>query len=142
MLAGLIPLLESQGWRVERIDLHDGERRLPVDLRQIGKTGERLLVIVDGCEQLGILSRFQLKRCCRRRGWGLIVTAHQSSGLPELCDTTVSLEQAKRVVGELLEKSEYKVSAKNLEERYARSEGNLRELLFDLYDLFEQERKS
>jgi hypothetical protein len=140
LLAGLIPLLESEGWQVHRIDLHDGERRLPVDLRQIAETGKRLMLIVDGYEQLSVLSRFQLKRYCRRRGWGLIVTAHQSVGLPELFSTAVSLEQAKWVVGEILKDSEYSISAEELEESYTRCRGNLREMLFGLYDLFERER--
>jgi hypothetical protein len=142
LLAGLIPLLETEGWRVARIDLHDGERRLPVDLRQIAETDKRLMLVVDGYEQLGALSRFQLKRYCRRRGWGLIVTAHFTVGLPELLSTAVLLEQAKWVVRAILKDSEYSISARELEESYARCRGNLREMLFGLYDLFERERSN
>jgi energy-coupling factor transporter ATP-binding protein EcfA2 len=142
LLAGLIPLLQAEGWQVERIDLHDGQRRLPVDLRQIPETETPLLLVVDGYEQLGSLSRFHLKRHCRRRGWGLIVTAHRSAGLPELCNTAATLEQANRVVEELLKNSEYTVSRQDIADRYARCQGNLREMLFELYDLFERRRTS
>jgi hypothetical protein len=142
LLAGLIPLLAADGWRATRIDLHDGERRLPVDLRRIGRSGERLMLVVDGYEQLGSLRRLQLKRHCRRCGWGLIATAHRAVGLPELHNTAVSLDQAKQVVAELLKDHQFEVSEKDLEQRYAACAGNLREMLFGLYDLFERERQS
>ena len=118
-------------------DLHDGERRLPVDLRRVGQSGERLTLIVDGYEQLGSLTRLQLKWRCRRFGWGLIVTAHRTVGLPELYNTAVSLEQAKHVVAELMKGHRFEVPEKDLEQRYAACAGNLREMLFDLYDIFE-----
>jgi hypothetical protein len=142
LLAGLVPLLQADGWHVVRIDLHDGQRRLPVDLRQIDPTDGRLMLIVDGYEQLGSLSRLQLKRHCRHCGWGLIVTAHRTVGLPELHMTDVSLDQAKRVIAELMKHHRFELSEKDVEQRYAANAGNLREMLFDLYDLFEQERKS
>jgi hypothetical protein len=141
LLAGLIPLLQAEGWQIERIDLHDGERHLPVDVRKIPDIEMPFLLIVDGYEQLGSLSRFQLKRHCRHRGWGLLVTAHHSAGLPELFNTTVSLEQANRVVGELLKNSENTVSRQDIAECYTCCQGNLREMLFELYDLFEQRRR-
>jgi HD-like signal output (HDOD) protein len=78
-----------------------------------------------------------------RRGWGLIVTAHCSVRLPELHETEVSLELAGSVVTELLKSSDdVNVSQQEIADRYARRQGNLREMLFDLYDLFEQRRKS
>jgi hypothetical protein len=140
LLAGLIPLLHAEGWRTQRIDLHDGERRLPVNPRHIPEADAPFLLIVDGYEQLGGLSRLHLKRHCRRRGWGLIVTAHRSSGLPELFDATATIEQANRVVAELLKNSDYPISSQHIADRYARCQGNLREMLFDLYDLFERQR--
>jgi energy-coupling factor transporter ATP-binding protein EcfA2 len=142
LLAGLIPLLEAEDWHTHRIDLHDGERRLPVDLRKIPTNEKRFVLIVDGYEQLSRLSRFQVKWHCRRHGWGLIVTAHSPTGLPELFSTEASLEQANRVVGELLKNSEYTISPKAISECYVRCQGNLREMLFELYDRFEQQRKS
>ncbi|MCC6124929.1 MAG: hypothetical protein IT426_08205 [Pirellulales bacterium] len=140
LLAGLIPRLEAEGWRVQRIDLHDGERRLPVDLRKIPATETPFLLVVDGYEQLGGLNRFRLRRHCRRRGWGLIVTAHRPAGLPKLFDCTPSVELARQIVQTLLADGERLFSPAEISGCYARSKGNLREMLFGLYDLFEQRR--
>jgi hypothetical protein len=142
LLAGLIPLLQAEGWHVERFDLHDGHRHLPVDVRKISGIEKPFLLIVDGYEQLGKLSRLHIKRHCCARGWGLIATAHRSVGLPELFNTTATLEQANRVVGELLKNDASVVSGQEIADCYARCQGNLREMLFELYDLFEQRRKS
>jgi hypothetical protein len=140
LLAGLIPAIHAAGWRTQLIELHDAERRLPVNLRQIPETDSPFMLIVDGYEQLGRLSRFHLKRHCRRRGWGLIVTSHRPAGLPELFDTAVSPDLANHIVQELLKQSDYSISPQEIAARLARHEGNLRELLFDLYDSFEQSR--
>jgi energy-coupling factor transporter ATP-binding protein EcfA2 len=140
LLAGLIALLEAKGRQVQRIDLHDGQRRLPVDLRKLSATNGPFLIVVDGYEQLSRWSRFQLKRHCRRCNWGLIVTTHRPTGLPLLFDATASLEQAYRVVEELLKDCEASILRKDVAESYARHKGNLREMLFELYDLFEQRR--
>jgi hypothetical protein len=142
LLAELIPALQADAWRTQLIELHDGERRLPVNLRKIPESDSPFMLLVDGYEQLGSLSRFHLKWHCRRRGWGLIVTSHRSVGLPELFDTTVALEQAIRVVQELLKESDCPISPQEISDRFARRQGNLRELLFDLYDLFEHRRSS
>jgi hypothetical protein len=140
LLAELIPALQAAGWHAQRIDLHDGQRRLPVSLRSIPTPDPPFLLIVDGYEQLGGLSRLQLKRHCRRRGWGLIVTAHRTVGLPALFETAPTVELANRVVEILLEQSVVTITRRDVADRFARCEGNLRELLFDLYDLFEQRR--
>jgi hypothetical protein len=140
LLAGLISLLEAKGRQVQRIDLHDGQRRLPVDLRKLSAANGPCLIVVDGYEQLSRWSRFQLKRHCRRCDWGLIVTAHCPTGLPLLFDATASLEQAYRVVEELSKDCEAPIFKQDVAASYARHEGNLREMLFELYDLFEQRR--
>ena len=46
----------------------------------------RTLFAIDGFEQLGFLTRLQVKRHCRRSGCGLFVTAHRSMGLPDFIE--------------------------------------------------------
>jgi hypothetical protein len=144
LLAGLVPRLEAQGWRIERFDLHDGQRRLPVNLRQLFNVASgaenATLLIVDGYEQLGGWNKFWLKRHCRRYGWGLIVTAHRMTGLPLLFDTAATLETARRVVAALCENGAQAVSAEEIAKCYIQCKGNLREMLFSLYDLYERQR--
>ena len=98
-------------------------------------------MIVDGYEQLSRWSRFQLNRCCRKRGLGLLATSHGPVGLPDLARTLASPGLAEQIVGELLRGREWPLSATELREGYCRHGGDLRELLFELYDLYEQRRQ-
>jgi ABC-type molybdenum transport system ATPase subunit/photorepair protein PhrA len=139
LLADLTPRLEAEGWRIERIDLHDGQRRLPVDLRRLPEC-ERRIIVVDGYEQLSFWSRLLLKRRCRRECWGLVATAHRSVGLPTLFETRASLETAIRVVESVLQESQTAISREEIAERYHHSGENIREMLFELYDLVEEEK--
>ena len=56
---------------------------------------------MDGYEQLAFWNRLRLKRFCRRRGLGLVVTAHAAAGLPPLVPTAVDAEGAWGVVAQL-----------------------------------------
>ena len=97
------------------------------------------MVIVDGYEQLSALSRLLLGIRCRRRELGLIVTAHTSAGIADLYRTTGSLRLARRLVGRLQNGSvQSPVTDQKIEERFRHNRGNLREMLFDLYDVHER----
>ncbi len=153
LLATLLPAIEragfsggqglsgGQGRRTRLIELHDGQRRLPIDLGKSPELDSSMVLIVDGYEQLGRFSRFRLKRFCRRRGPGLLVTAHAPVGLPDLFHTAVDLPLAQRIVERLGRGLPRRVTAEDVAERFSRHGGNLRELLFDLYDLYEQRRR-
>ena len=158
LLAALMPAIERAGRQPLLVELHDGQRRLPIDLKHCGKrdspifantkigTVPRLrpptILIVDGYEQLSGWSRCWLKLRCRRRGWGLLVTAHASLGFPTLYQTAATLDLAKRIVDRLMAGQSPPFSNEELAGCLARHRGNLRETLFDLYDLFEQRREN
>jgi hypothetical protein len=96
-------------------------------------------IVVDGCEQLGWLQRTWLKWNCRRRGTGLLVTAHRDVGLPPLWTAQPSVELAQRVVARLLGQDDAGwLRGEQVERLFAEHRGNVRELLFALYDLYEQ----
>lgn len=140
LLAALTPAIEAQGRQALLIELHDGDRRLPRDLRQLPRQNRSTLVIVDGYEQLSRWSRWSLKRGCRRRGCGLLVTAHGPAGLPELFRAAVDLPLAQRIVTQLLVGHAVSVAPDEVAACLGRHGGNLREALFALYDLYEQRR--
>ena len=140
LVSALIPALRSAGRTTLLIELHDGQRRLPVDLRRASDLGSDAVVIVDGYEQLSFWSRVQLKGFCRRRGLGLLVTSHQPAGLPPLFRTATSLALAQQIVGFFLQGRQELVGPDELARRFQRHRGDLRELLFDLYDVYEQRR--
>jgi hypothetical protein len=142
LLATLIPALERAGRHAVLVELHDGQRRLPPDAIRAAPPAASTLLIVDGYEQLNCWSRWRLGRLCRRRGWGLLVTAHASVGLPELCRIAATPELAEKIVGQLLAGRERPFAVEELAEFLRRRQGNLREVLFDLYDLYERRRPS
>ncbi len=140
LLAPLTAAIERAGQRTVLVTLHDGQRRLPLDLRRDGRLRPPLVLIVDGYEQLGRWRRLLLKRFCRRQGIGLLVTAHASMGLPPLCETTVTLDLAEQIVRQLLGNQSSPFTAAEVSQALSRRGGDLRETLFDLYDLYEQRR--
>jgi len=142
LLATLCPALEQAGLETCLIELHDGQRRLPADFRAAAKMHPPAVLIVDGYEQLGRLSRFRLKRLCRRGKLGLLVTAHGHVGLPEVFRTTVTIELVRRIVADLQADCRLLVTAEDVDARFWQHAGDVRELLFDLYDLYEARRRS
>lgn len=140
LLATLMPAIKRAGRCPHLIELHDGQRRLP-PLRH-DELPPVTLLIVDGYEQLSRLSRWRLAWLCRRRGWGLLVTAHASVGLPELYRTETTPDLAAEIVHQLLADRPSPFTAEELAACFAHHSGNLREVLFDLYDLCEQRRPS
>ncbi len=141
LLATLLPAIEAAGRRVVLVTLHDGERHLPISLNEIVAAGTSPLLIVDGYEQLSGWSRFRLKRFCRRHGCGLLVSSHASVGLPELFRTAVNLELASAVVATLLDWQDHTITHKDIDSALSRQSGNLREALFELYNVYERRRR-
>jgi hypothetical protein len=143
LLATLLPELRCAGRAPLLIALHGGQRRLPPGARAALEAlpAGAGPVVVDGYEQLSRWSRFGLRYHCRRRGHGLVVTAHQSAGLPELLRTGMTPELARKVVDHLWPDPMGAVAAADLAGRLAVRAGNLREVLFELYDLYERQRR-
>jgi hypothetical protein len=140
LLAALLPAIERAGRRTLLIELHDGRRRLPQDFRRAADSDCPTLVVVDGYEQLGLWQRWWLKRFCRRRGLGLLLTAHAPVGLPELAHTSATPELAQQIVAQLQGHHPSRITPADVTQRFGDHGGNLREMLFDLYDLYEQRR--
>jgi hypothetical protein len=135
LLMSLVPALESAGRKVQLVTLHQGEHRLPQLEFAVDSATQ---VVVDGYEQLSWWSKRRLKSRCRRAGCGLLVTAHVDVGLPRIFETTSSLEIAKRVVSRLVENVDAPVGDDDVAQAYAASGGNVREMLFSLYDVYQR----
>jgi hypothetical protein len=139
LVSSLLPALQAAGRELLLIELHDGERRLPIELRGLDSLTDRTVIIVDGYEQLSWLNCLRLRSFCRHRGCGLVVTSHKPRGLPPLCQTFTSPELARQIVAWLLRERPDFIDAAHLGERFDFRCGDLRELLFDLYDVYEQQ---
>jgi energy-coupling factor transporter ATP-binding protein EcfA2 len=141
LLAALLPMLQQVQRRPLYLALHDGQRRLPVNPARVAGLDPSTIVIVDGYEQLNHWNRWRLKRLCRRRGWGLIVSSHADTGLPDLFRTTVDVERVGVIVRQLLGTEQDLIGNEEIARTLARHRGDVREMLLELYDLYEERRK-
>lgn len=139
LLAALLPVIREAGIDAVHVELHDGQRTLPIELKRAHPRSPAMIV-VDGYEQLCLLSRIRLLGYCRYRRLGLLVTTHRAVRLPVLIETRMEGDLAKQIVQELLGAEAGLVDQEELARRLDLHGGNLREVLFDLYDLYEYRR--
>ncbi len=142
LLASLLPVIERAGSPVRAIALHDGQRRLPQAFLRNPNLASGTVLVIDGYEQLSYWSRLRLRRLCRRRGLGLLVTAHSDVGLPSVFETAVDVTLAQHLVAQLLNPKDTSLfGPQEIAAKFTSHEGNIREVLFDLYDLYQQRRR-
>lgn len=131
------PLLDA-GRSIRQFTLTAGQRRLPMEAGDRSHWDDQTQVIVDGFEQLGWWQRRSLQRACRRRGCGLLITAHASFGFPAVFHPTTSVDLTEQLVAALLsDRAAEHVSAAEIKDTFRRHAGNMREIFFDLYDRYE-----
>jgi hypothetical protein len=140
LLTTLLPALEQAGRTVLTTTLQEDQRLLPRNFYGAMRRSREAVAAIDGFDNLGFWSRHHLKTLCRRYGCGLVVTSHRSVGLPELFRTTIDESLAGQVIERLQSGFPPLVAPSDVVERLTRHRGNLREALFDLYDLYEQRR--
>ena len=137
LLFTLLEALTRSGHQVSRYQLHTGRRR----------SGEKpdnpilpagAWLAIDGFEQLPAWRRWRLERRCRRRQIHLLVTSHRLHRFPFTWSLSPGLDLACRLVDQLQQDTESLVNDDDVACLFQQHDGNLRELLFSCYDLFEQ----
>jgi len=131
----------AAGIRMVSFDLHDQQRKMPRGWRKLVwesfEVGRGTMLAIDGYEQLTALAQWQLKRTCRQRRWGLLVTSHHDVHLPHLYRTLTHIDLAHQLVRFVLPKEETRIGPDLVAETFRRHEGNLRNVFSDLYDQYE-----
>lgn len=135
LLETLIPAIEAAGRPVVRFTLRDGQRHIADAARSPLVPGT--LLVIDGYEQLSPWHRLRVRWRCRSQRLGLLVTCHRPCRLPRVFEAAVDPELAWRVVSHLLAGQTGRITRHDVAARLALHHGNLRETLFDLYDLYE-----
>lgn len=135
LLAALTQALTELGRPVRLIALHQGQRRLPA-LAHLALP-PRAVLIIDGYEQLSWWSQRRVQADCRRHEFGLLVTAHRDAGLPTLYRVEPSAAVTQAVVRRLLGDTTGNITAARVAAEFDAADGNIRETLFRLYDLYE-----
>lgn len=135
LVASLLPALTA--WRVRHVRLNTARRSLPAVV--FDPPEPRSLLVIDGFEQLGFLTRLRVRRRCRRFDCGLLVTTHRSVGLPELHRREVTPTAARELIAGLLPPGgEWVLAGYDVAARLRHHRGSLREVLFELYDCWER----
>jgi hypothetical protein len=128
--------LEARGREVVLLFTNrNGKGRVPEDwIVALRRSSKRTLVIADGYDAIGPLSRWQLRRIYRPRG-GLIVTAHRRCALPTLLQTHTSQNLLAALVDELFKDTPgmARPTDDTLRLLYEACRGNLREVFQRLY---------
>lgn len=133
LVAALVPLIEAAGRRAVMIKIGPGERRI-VGL-QTPSLSPSTQLIIDGYEQLSWWSRLTVRYLIWRTGAGFLVTAHADVGLPAVYQTKATEEVAAVVVEKLAAAQGISVSRNEIANAYRAAAGNIRETLFNLFDL-------
>jgi hypothetical protein len=138
LLEDLASRLTTRGFRIRSASLHDGQRRLSLEQRRalLKEITPRDLLVLDGAEQLSRLAWLHLRWRSRRAG-GLVVTSHRPGLLPTLYECQTTPELLAGIVRDLLgPEGEGEGGGPTPEELFARHEGNVREALLELYDVY------
>ncbi|MBP89040.1 MAG: hypothetical protein CMJ64_20385 [Planctomycetaceae bacterium] len=140
LLATLAPGFEERGRTVKRYVVKLGEKQLAINTLELRKWTPNTQVVVEGFEKLGRRNRKMIETVCKRQQAGLLVTCHESLGFPALLQTSISLELGISLVRDLLPPDCDFISDDDVRRSYERHRHNLRELLFEMYDLYEKRR--
>ncbi|MEM8678458.1 MAG: ATP-binding protein [Planctomycetota bacterium] len=128
--------LARRGIPVSRVDRPESQRAM-LTRRLWQARRARQVVVVDGFERLRDGERAVVTGMARWWQSGLLVTCHRRGTLPLLWETEVSLPVATAVVRHLTQDdaAAWAVASQQLETRLAAQRGDLRETLFELYDV-------
>ncbi len=141
LLKTLLPLLEAEGRIVHYYVVTTQSRELIFDPDESETWNDSTLVVVEGYELLSRRSQRRLERLCAERQAGLLITCHSRQGLPLLHETNITVELAVSVVEHLLPEDCDLITRADIESGFATHGQCLRELLFGLYDLYEERRR-
>jgi hypothetical protein len=136
LLEDLEPMLVPRGFTIKRLRPDEEHRAFDRGFLNdfFGRLNQRDVILFDGAEQLSGWAWLKFKRRTRTAG-GLIITSHRAGRLPTLIECRTTPELLGEIVDEILQGATHPV--RNLTpELFQKHEGNLRDALRELYDLF------
>lgn len=136
LLAAVIPELRAAGREVQQVTLSAGQSQLPITAEEAARWTAATQLVLDGYEQLGWPSRLWLQATLASTGAGLLLTTHEPQGYPLLFTTKVDADLAWSVVSRLLPEPPPCISRDRVAALLETHAGNMREVLFSLYDLY------
>lgn len=138
LLAALLPEIAQRGRRIIHLELQDGVRQLPISDADFQEMDANTQLAIDGYEQLSYWTRRRIKNRTQKQGFGVIILGHEPLEYPDLYQTSRELSVAQLIVHKLTADTIVRIPESVVEEHFRLYNGNLREMLFSLYDVFEE----
>lgn len=138
LVAHLAPALATCGRNVSWYPVGSGRSGRPTAGAWPPQWSAATQVVVDGYEQLGRLARLRLQAAAWRAGCGLLITTHRPAGFPQLMQTGPVRATVLAIVDELLAGDQTVIGPVDVAASMSIQGANVREILFDLYDLYER----
>jgi len=137
LLCALTKELSRRGRHVRTLENVLVMRGLAQAWRDSLEWNESTQIVVDGFERFAWWQRRLLFFLVGRRNCGLLVTAHRDLGIPLVYRTSPTPRIAREIVRQLLCQRSDCISDAEIMDIFHKVHGNVRELLFALYDLYE-----
>ncbi len=139
---------QRREYQVVTVRISPSNHRLPPTTEP---NSPQCVLIIDGFEQVSWLRRRTFVRQSHQIGWGLMASTHHDLGLPTLWETDVTRETACRIVDALIHidnppstkimDDEFTVPPALIVELLDQHRGDMREVLFSLYDWFHRQEQ-
>jgi hypothetical protein len=144
LLAEIAHRLHHQGLKVRtfRFDALGGAGVREMKKAMTGSASAKRVFLIDGFDRLSWRQRWTCRRLACRQSVGIVVTTHKKLFLPMLYRTETSVDLLEAIVEHLIHCKKLEavaISRHQLEECFDRHSGNIRDILFALYDQFEKQ---
>ncbi len=136
LLEDLEPRLCEQGFTIKHLRLDRTGRIFPRSFLEpfLASLTRRDVILFDGADLMNRPAWLWLKWQTKKAG-GLVITSHRNELLPTLVKCETSLDLLDEIVNELL--GEESATMRDLTQQlYLRHQGNLRNVLRELYDFY------
>ncbi len=148
LMLELATILKQSDHSVFYYSLHDRQSSFPREFHDklnewlhSGSPAGKRIVFLDGFEQLAWFHRIGFRYFCRSRQLGMLLSTHlPAMGLTVLYRTATSRRTLGLILEYLLDESDFRVDENLVDKLFDRYRGNIRSILFDLYDEYERQR--
>jgi hypothetical protein len=134
-------MLDERGDHCRIWKAADQRYRVPAIAGLLIRLRPATILVLDGFDRLTVFARWFVRLWTKFRSCGLIVTAHAGTGLPLLLATNVTAREARHALQHLLPEFETAWGKQlDVETLLRDHDGNLREVLFHLFDTWQDQR--
>ncbi len=138
LLCKILNHFEVANANILSVKLNSSKTRLSFSIRDLLRMQQETTIIIDGFEQLPAWKRFAIRKIASARRLGLLITTHEDQGMATLVSTASSPQMLRAIIRRLDRDQRLgpidEISERELCQLLDSCHGNVREVLFRLYD--------